>query len=359
LNPQQLSAFVDLLPEGAAFVSADGTVRAANEAMAARLGVTPEEIVGRDLAQRVLRPEELRDSIAQCVERRRNIIRLALAPGGNESEEVVALVSSFEPGGVGQMPLLFLRLAARVDEARPRRGSRKDDFITTVSHELRSPLNAIVTWAHVLRQGGLDSAVALRALEAIERNAHLQARLLDDLVGLARVGGEASPRPGVAAAERPDDEDVVLAAEQTAKRPAIGGEGFADLSGVRVLVVDDDRDTRDSITTLLIENHADACNAGSVREALRSLAERPPHVVVTDLLMPDLDGFSLLRMIRTIEELNAIRIPTIALTALSSEESQRRGLESGFDVYLMKPVKPDELLSIVAAAAQSQASTPP
>ena len=47
-----------------------------------------------------------------------------------------------------------------------------------------------------------------------------------------------------------------------------------------------------------------------------------------------------------IEELNAIRIPTIALTALASEESQRRGLDSGFDVYLMKPIKPDELLSI-------------
>ena len=93
LNQQQLSAFVDLLPEGAAFVSADGTVQAVNEAMAARLGVTPEEIIGRDLALRVLRPEELHDSIVQCVERRRNVLRLALAPGGNESEEVVALVS--------------------------------------------------------------------------------------------------------------------------------------------------------------------------------------------------------------------------------------------------------------------------
>jgi len=357
LNQQQLAAFVDLLPEGAAFVSADGSVQAANEAMAVRLGVTPEELVGRDLAQQTARPEELRDSLAQCVERRRNMLRFAPARDASESESIVALVSVFteEPGA---SPLLFLRLAARPNDAGSPHEPPNDEFITSISHELRSPLNAIVTWAHVLRQGGLDSAVALRALEAIERNANLQARLLDDLVALARAGGDALLRTRAAARQDATAEDVVIAAAQPQQRPPIGAPGFADLSGVRVLVVDDDRDTRDSITTLLIENHADACNAGSVREALRSLAERPPHVVVTDLLMPDLDGFSLLRMIRTIEELNAIRIPTIALTALSSEESQRRGLESGFDVYLMKPIKPDELLSIVAAAAQSQAAVP-
>jgi PAS domain S-box-containing protein len=350
VSEQHLAAFVDLLPEGAAFVAADGIVLAANEAMTARLGVTPEELIGRDLAERVGDPGELRESIVRCVERRQKTIRLAPARG--ESEPLVVHAAVYESQGAGA--LLFLRQATGASEARPAPQPRSD-FVTTISHELRSPLNAIVTWAHVLRQGGLDAAISLRALEAIERNAHLQARLLDDLVGLARAGGEAVLRPLPAAAEEADEE-VVITPDQSAKRPPLGNGGFSDLSGVRVLVVDDDRDTRDSITTLLIENRADACNAGSVREALRSLAERPPHVVVTDLLMPDLDGFSLLRMIRTIEELNAIRIPTIALTALSSEESQRRGLESGFDVYLMKPIKPDELLSIVAAAAQSQAS---
>lgn len=351
MNPEQLAAFVDLLPEEAAFVAADGTVVAANEAMSARLGVTPEQLIGSDLAQRIAGPSELRESIAHCVEQRGGTLHLL--PAGSASEPVVAEARVYESAGA--KPLLFVRLAAGAASG-PGAREPKMDFITTISHELRSPLNAIVTWAHVLRQGGLDAAISLRALEAIERNANLQARLLDDLVGLARAGGEAMLRPLPRASEEADAEDVVIAPNQPAKRPPLAAGRPSDLSGVRVLVVDDDRDTRDSITTLLIENHADACNAGSVREALRSLAERPPHVVVTDLLMPDLDGFSLLRMIRTIEELNAIRIPTIALTALSSEESQRRGLESGFDVYLMKPIKPDELLSIVAAAAQSQAS---
>jgi CheY-like chemotaxis protein len=185
----------------------------------------------------------------------------------------------------------------------------------------------------------------------------LQTRILDDLrktrprgVGPASEGSGATG-PAFARATPPGATPAEVFGQGLGSAPEV-----PDLTGIRVLVVDDDRDARESITALLLENQADASNAGSVREALRTLAERPPHVIITDLLMPDLDGFSLLRMIRTIEELNAIRIPTIALTALASEESQRRGLDSGFDVYLMKPIKPDELLSIVAAAAHSQGS---
>jgi CheY-like chemotaxis protein len=344
VDQRQLAAFVDLLPEGAAFVSTNGQVRAANAALADLLGISLEDIVGRDLADGVASAAELRDALARCVERRRAFVQLVPRRQNSRTSAALARAQLFDASASD--PLVFLRISGDPAE-------QSAEQWLTVSHELRAPLNAIVTWAHVLRQGSLDATVAQRALDAIERNAHSQARLLDDLSGLARAGGAPFVRQQRAPELVPPD--VVIGAEKPLKRPPIG-VGGSDLSGIRVLVVDDDRDTRDSITTLLIENRADACNAGSVREALRSLAERPPHVVVTDLLMPDLDGFSLLRMIRTIEELNAIRIPTIALTALSSEESQRRGLESGFDVYLMKPVKPDELLSIVAAAAQTQAA---
>jgi len=344
VDQRYLAAFVDLLPEGAAFLSSDGLVRAANAAFADQLGVRREDILGRELGEVITDAAALRDSIAQCAERGRGAVRLT-RKRDRHSEPALARAQLFDAGSGD--PLIFLRIPADGPSQGP------SEQWLTVSHELRAPLNAIVTWAHVLRQGGIDAALAGRALEAIERNANAQARLLDDLSGIARAGG--APLLRAAPPPEPEPRDVVLPVENAVKPPPIGTTP-SDLSGVRVLVVDDDRDTRDSITTLLIENRADACNAGSVREALRSLAERPPHVVVTDLLMPDLDGFSLLRMIRTIEELNAIRIPTIALTALSSEESQRRGLESGFDVYLMKPVKPDELLSIVAAAAHTQAA---
>ena len=351
-----LAAFVNLLTDGAAFVAADGSITAANRAFAACFGTSVDDLVGRPLEAFAAEGTHVGKAIEEAIERRPQRLRLTLkADNRGEGSEIVCGGALFEAPAEGGAPLLFLRVIDTGGEPSARQAT--DDFLTAVSHELRSPLNAIVTWAHVLRQGGVEPRVTARALEAIERNANLQARLLDDLVAFARLGVEPVPAKGTeqkasaANVEGAKNEPPPVAAADP-DRP------LADLSGIRVLVVDDDRDTRDSITALLVENRADASNAGSVREALRSLAERPPHVVVTDLLMPDLDGFSLLRMIRTIESLNAIRIPTIALTALSSEESQRRGLESGFDVYLMKPIKPDELLSIVAAAAQSHAPSP-
>ena len=271
---------------------------------------------------------------------------MSLKPKGRN--EVGCSGALFVPEG-GE-PLLFLRIS---ESAPGDHSSQKtiDDFLTAVSHELRSPLNAIVTWAHVLRQGGVEPDIVSRALQSIERNANLQSKLLDDLLAFARLGIEPVPDKG-RAVDTTQPAPATANLNMTARGRPIGTEG--SLWGV----ARPESETEDAIVARADQAAPAAFGAYPlpVREALRSLAEQPPHVVVTDLLMPDLDGFSLLRMIRTIESLNAIRIPTIALTALSSEESQRRGLESGFDVYLMKPIKPEELLSIVAAAAQNRPS---
>jgi CheY-like chemotaxis protein len=357
VDRQQLPGFADLLSEPAAFVSRRGVIEIANRALSTHAGWTPADCAGRNFSELLPEGTNLQRLVDESIEGGQSARLVLPISRGKESEELLVVATPCPPATGETEPLVLLRLFPRAlaDEAAQR---AKEAFLSAVSHELRSPMNAIVTWVHLLRQGGLDGAVASRAFEAIERNARLQARMLDDLremsrrgdsSGLAQSGVRDQPVAEATPARR------AIPVEITDETPEAPSEP-ADLSGIRVLVVDDDRDTRDSLTALLLENRAEASNAASVREALRSLAERPPHVVVTDLLMPDLDGFSLLRMIRTIEELNAIRIPTIALTALASEESQRRGLDSGFDVYLMKPIKPDELLSIVAAAAHSQVS---
>jgi CheY-like chemotaxis protein len=357
VDRQQLFEFAELLSEPAAFVSSRGVVEIANPALTAHVGRTSAECAGRNLCELLPDGTKLQRLVDESIEGGQPARLVLPSAGGKQSEELLVLATPCPPPTGDTEPLVLLRLFPRPPVGEEARRA-KEEFLSAVSHDLRSPMNAIVTWAHLLRQGGLDGAVASRALEAIERSARLQARMLDDLREMSRRGHPPVSAPGGAnnrsvadatPARRAIPFEVAEEAPESPSDPA-------DLSGIRVLVVDDDRDTRDSITALLLENRAEASNAASVREALRSLAERPPHVVVTDLLMPDLDGFSLLRMIRTIEELNAIRIPTIALTALASEESQRRGLDSGFDVYLMKPIKPDELLSIVAAAAHSQVS---
>ena len=358
MDRQQLCEFADLLSEAAAFVSSTGVIEIANCALSARVGgETPADCAGRTLSELMPQGTKLQRLVDESIEAGRSVRSVLPVACGEEIEQLLVIATPCPPSIGEPEPLVLLRLFPQPPAAEAVRQA-KAEFLSAVSHELRSPMNAIVTWAHLLRQGGLDGVAASRAFEAIERNARLQARMLDDLREMSRRGDRPASAQGGGSDRAFADVTLPTSAtrDEGSEEVLESPSDVTDLSGIRVLIVDDDRDTRDSITALLVENRAEASNAGSVREALRSLAERPPHVVVTDLLMPDLDGFSLLRMIRTIEELNAIRIPTIALTALASEESQRRGLDSGFDVYLMKPIKPDELLSIVAAAAHSQAS---
>jgi CheY-like chemotaxis protein len=354
VDRQRLSEFADLLSEPAAFLSKAGAIEVANHPFSTRIARAPADCVGRQAHELFPEGTTLQRLVDESLESGRPVRSLLSVGRGEETERLLATAEPCPPSADSTEPLVLLRLFP--PPSTDAGTSAKDALLSAVSHELRSPMNAIVTWAHLLRQGGLDEVAASRALEAIERNARLQARILDDLREMSR---REDPRASLDGPTHRAFTDVGRSARTSladASAIASSRDDGTDLSGIRVLIVDDDREARESITALLLENHAEASSAGSVREALRHLAETPPHVVLTDLLMPDLDGFALLRMIRTIEELNAIRIPTIALTALAGEESQRRGLDSGFDVYLMKPVAPAELLSIVSAAAHSQAT---
>jgi signal transduction histidine kinase/CheY-like chemotaxis protein len=122
-----------------------------------------------------------------------------------------------------------------------------------------------------------------------------------------------------------------------------------DLAGTRVLVVDDDRDARELANRLLEECGATVDLAGSALEALRSMKDRRPDVLVTDIGMPDMDGYELLRQVRLNE--GDVKIPAIALTAFARSEDRTRALRAGFLVHVAKPVEPTELVAAVAAVA--------
>jgi CheY-like chemotaxis protein len=121
-----------------------------------------------------------------------------------------------------------------------------------------------------------------------------------------------------------------------------------ELAGLRVLVVDDQPDVRDLLATILHMSEAEVQTSGSVNEAIDALIAWQPEVVITDIAMPDGDGFELIRRIREIESGGEGRIPIIALTAISGTEHRIRVLGAGFQLYLTKPVEPDELVVSVA-----------
>jgi signal transduction histidine kinase/CheY-like chemotaxis protein len=124
-----------------------------------------------------------------------------------------------------------------------------------------------------------------------------------------------------------------------------------ELEGLTVLVVEDQADSRELIEHVLTNSGAQVLTAGSAREALELLDSNKPDVLVSDIGMPEVDGFEFLRRVRALGPDRGGRIPAIALTAFARSEDRTRALRAGFLVHLAKPVDPAELVATVASVA--------
>lgn len=124
------------------------------------------------------------------------------------------------------------------------------------------------------------------------------------------------------------------------------------LSGVNVLLVDDDSDTLALMTTALTKRQANVTAVSSAGEAIQAITRQRPDVLVSDIAMPDEDGYGLIEKIRLLENGESQQIPAVAITAYAKEEDRERALSSGFQIYLAKPVELTELISVVARAAR-------
>jgi len=124
-----------------------------------------------------------------------------------------------------------------------------------------------------------------------------------------------------------------------------------DLTGLDVLVVDDEVDSRDLVARVLRDSGATVHTVPSAGAALAAMGERTFAVVVTDIGMPEMDGYELVRRIRAADAARGDRIPAIALTAFARSEDRTRALLSGFSAHVAKPVEAAELVATVAAVA--------
>jgi len=408
--------------------------------------------------------------------------------------------------------LLANERAARADAELANR--LKDDFLATLSHELRTPLNAIMGWSQILRREHGDNADLHEGLETIERNAHLQAQLIEDLldvsriisgklrldvqrldlaqvaeaarasvapaaeargvtldpvdaadgtvisgdparlqqiiwnllsnsikftprggrvhVGLSRVasqvqvvvsdtgvgiapqfvphvferfrqadastrrshgglglglaivkqlvelhGGTVSAtseglgkgasftvRLPVAAVQPaiPPDDDLNDAARNAPELPVSPPRDprppAQSLAGIRVLAVDDEADSRTLLRRVLKDFGADVAVASTAAEALELLKARPFDVLLSDIGMPDVDGFDLIREVRRLPPASGASIPAIALTAFARPEDRERVLRAGYQAHVGKPVDADELASTIRTAAAANPKPP-
>jgi CheY-like chemotaxis protein/two-component sensor histidine kinase len=385
-------------------------------------------------------------------------------------------------------------MLAREQEARQQAEAAnriKDEFLAVLSHELRSPLNPILGWSKLLRNGKLNATKTAQALEIIERNAQLQSQLIEDLLDVSRIlQGKLSLNMApvnLASTIKAALETVRLAAEvksiqiHTVFDPTIGqvlgdaarlqqviwnlltnavkftpdrgrveiqlqrigsqaliqvrdtgkgispdflpyvfeyfrqadatttrtfgglglglaivrhlvelhggavqvespGEGqgatftvklplikdksgkqkvegnsspltpeSSPLTGIRVLVVDDDTDSREFIAFVLEQLGAQVSTVTSAREAIAEVSASlsQPDILLSDIGMPNMDGYMLMRQIRAMPPEQGGQILAIALTAYAGEIDRQQALAAGFQHHLAKPVEPDELVKVI------------
>ncbi len=124
-----------------------------------------------------------------------------------------------------------------------------------------------------------------------------------------------------------------------------------ELVGCRVMVVDDEVDTLDLLTTILSSSGADVRACRSVAEALATLAVWQPEIVVSDIAMPEQDGYRLIEEVRALDVAQGRHTPALALTAYARVEDRVQVLRAGYDLFVPKPVEPDELLVTLARLA--------
>jgi CheY-like chemotaxis protein len=153
---------------------------------------------------------------------------------------------------------------------------------------------------------------------------------------------------------------MVSVEEGQPKVPAIGSKAapataasserkIHPLDHVRVLVVEDDPDTLDLLKVVLDNSGADVVTAASAREAIDTFEHWRPDILVSDLAMPEQDGYQLIGEVRSRGPERGGNIPAVALTAYARSEDRRRALTSGFQMHLAKPIVPTELIAALAS----------
>ncbi|MEG4805534.1 MULTISPECIES: ATP-binding protein [unclassified Microcoleus] len=139
------------------------------------------------------------------------------------------------------------------------------------------------------------------------------------------------PVPSAAAVDRPSSE------------PSL------DLHGVRVLAIDDEIDSREFVAFVLEQAGAFVTTATTAREGFAAFLECQPDVLLSDIGMPDMNGYMLMRQIRALPPSLGGQIPAIALTAYAGDFNQQQALKAGFQRHLAKPIEPDELIGAIAS----------
>jgi CheY-like chemotaxis protein/two-component sensor histidine kinase len=138
----------------------------------------------------------------------------------------------------------------------------------------------------------------------------------------------------------------------TSVKPASLDFAQMRLSGIKVLVVDDEPDARELLRRVLDQCEADVITAKSGKEALELVRTEKPHVIVSDIGMPGMDGYEFIQEVRKLLPADEGKIPAIALTAFARSEDRTKAMLAGYQIHVSKPIEPQELVATVGSLAR-------
>jgi len=280
---------------------------------------------------------------------------------GYSAGAVDFIVKPVDPLILRRKASVFLALHRRVRDIRERaermieETRARDAMLAKLCHDFRTPLNAVVGWAHLIRKGELDAAQVERALGSVHRNARALTKLvieLGDVAGIAPGSGLAETLSELTSTSSNLPSDSMPPPAKDGEERDSDADPRPMLTGVHALVVEDDPDGSDLIEAVLRGFGATVTTAGTARDAWSALAQHTPDIIVSDLGLPDEDGFSLMRRIRRHALLSDL--PAIALSAYTSKRDVTEALAAGFQAHLAKPVEPRLLGDTIVRISRRQ-----
>lgn len=143
----------------------------------------------------------------------------------------------------------------------------------------------------------------------------------------------------------------IVMGERELSLSEISSESSKMLSGLRVMLVDDEPDVRELLTTVIEGAGANVIAVASAQEAIEVLEQSQPDVLVSDIAMPQEDGYTLIRKVRDWETERGGCLPAVALTAYVRDEDSQLAIDSGFQIHMSKPIVPTQLVVAVANLA--------
>lgn len=296
--------------------------------------------------------------LAKIIEAALDSVRLAAEAKNIRFEVVTAPISGIVSGDVNRLQQIFWNLFSNAVKFTPEEGlvtvsitdvdcqvriavsdtgiGIERDFIPYIFDRFRQA-DGSTTRAH----GGLGLGLAIvRHLVELHH-------------GTVEVESEGKDRGATFTVTLPLATDVVLTSDN-GQSLLYEHHDFVDsavsqlLRGVKVLVVDDEADSRDLLMTILKRYGSDVRCSESAAEAMRAFREWNPDLLVSDIGMPNEDGYSLIRKLRKLKSERAQKIPAVALTAYATDEDRIQALSAGFQVHVPKPIEPESFVNSVA-----------